>query len=407
MRNFPETPAYLGAIALIKELNRHNFQAYLVGGCVRDLLLQRPIQDFDIATSALPEEVETLFPKTIPTGIKFGTITVILEETPYEITTFRGEGTYSDGRRPDSVVFGVSLEEDLTRRDFTINAMAYHPDFGLIDPFQGEIDLQNRQLKAVGVAFQRFSEDYLRILRGLRFSATLGFHIETDTADAMLTLWEGLVSVPRERITNEIKKLVMGKYLENLSDFYTIFEEGIFMGIDCLWEAEEESQLQEKLEEISKAPMLLTLRLALFLSLFVPESGMLRLSKQESQEVDFLCQEPCLAWEEEKHFYQIIAKYGREKTKLLLFYQKCQFPYHRQELKSLENLLGEKHCTSLEELAVNGTDLQERGVSGEMIGKLLKIALNLVLDGTVENEKEALLTLMLGEKRPEENPENQ
>ncbi len=402
MLKFPNSPQLEGALNIIDLLNRHQCEAFLVGGCVRDALLQRPITDYDIATSALPEQVEEIFPSTIPTGKDWGTITVLWNKIPYEITTFRGESTYSDGRRPDSVSFGVTLAEDLQRRDFTINAMAFHPLCGLIDPFQGEIHLELRQLTTVGDPFQRFSEDYLRILRGLRFAATLGFQIQENTADAMLTLWEGLIALPRERITNEIKKLVMGEYLTNIADFYPVFEEGIFMGIDCLWEAEDENQLLDKLEEISTAPPILTLRLALFLSLFAPESGILRLSKEESREVDFLCKEPCLAWEEEQHFHKMIAKHGRDRMKLLFFYQKCQFPYHLAQLTSLETQLGEISCTSLEELAINGRDLQEKGVvQGEMIGKLLKIALSLVIDGTVENEKEALLQVMFGEEKTE------
>lgn len=174
------------------------------------------------------------------------------------------------------------------------------------------------------------------------------------------------------------------------------------MGIDCLWEADDEEQLSSKLEEISLSPAILPLRLALFLSLFVPESGMLRLSKEESQLVDFLCKEPCLAWENQGHFHKMIAKHGRDKMNLLFFYQKCQFPYHLRQLDALEVQLAEKNCTSLTELAINGHDLKEKGVApGEMVGKLLKIALNLVLDGTVENEKEALLSVIFGEEKPE------
>lgn len=396
-KDSPLSPAFYSALSLLESLHQGGFEAYLVGGCVRDLLLGREISDFDITTSALPEEVEAHFLHTIPTGLRWGTMTVLWENNSYEVTTFRGESAYSDGRRPDSVTFGVSLEEDLRRRDFTINAMAYHPKHGLIDPFGGELDLEGKILRTVGVANQRFSEDYLRILRGLRFSATLGFVIEEETADAMHCNWEGLHQITRERITQEIRKLVMGDYLHHLTDFYPVLEEGIFFGIDCLWEAEDEGQVEEKLKKISQAPKLQSLRLALFLSLFFPDSAILKLSKEESQAVDFLCNATCLVWEDSPPFLEMIHTHGRDKMELLLFFQKYHFPYHAGELLALEETLGRKTCTSIKELNLSGQDLIDQGVAeGETIGKLLHIALDLVLAGTVENEKEALLSVMLG-----------
>lgn len=398
--NFPMKNIYKTAISLIKKLNSHDHQAYLVGGCVRDLILGRDISDYDIATSALPEEIIEVFgsENTVPTGIKFGTITVLLEYFSFEVTTFRGDGTYSDGRRPDDVVFGVTLAEDLQRRDFTINAMAYHPDFGIIDPFSGEIDLQNKILRTVGEANQRFREDYLRILRGLRFSATLGFQIEAETGEAMHCLWEGLRNVTRERMTAEIRKMVMGNHLELLTNYHSVLEDGIFLGIDCLWEAEDQEHLWEKLEDISKAPPLQSLRLALFLSIFVPDSAILKLSKTEATEVDFLCSETCLAWESEEYFHKMIGKHGRDKMKLLIFFQKYNFPYHRHQLEDMEKSLGVDCCTSLKELNLTGIDLQEVGVQpGEMMGKLLNMALQMVISGKVENEKDELLQVIFGE----------
>lgn len=392
---FPETPIFMGALDVVSQLNQGDYDAFLVGGCVRDLLLGREIADFDITTSATPQEVMDLFAHTVPTGIKWGTVTVLWGEYTYEVTTFRGEGTYSDGRRPDCVEFGVSLEEDLKRRDFTVNAMAYHPYLGIVDPFGGEKDLKHKILRTVGVAQARFSEDYLRIVRGLRFSATLGFTIEEETADGIHSLWEGLYHVTRERITAEVKKMVMGSYVHLLKDFYPVLEQGIFYGIDCLWEAEDEEQLEEKLEAISKAPPLLTLRLALFLSLFYPDSSILKLSKEESKQVDLLCNTPCFAWEEREFFYKTIQNQGREYSKLLLFYQKYNTPYHRAQLEELEDYLDSCTCTCLQELALKGKDLLEVGVKGEMVGKLLQIALGMVISGQADNDKEVLLKIML------------
>lgn len=393
-QNEPNSPLYFGGISLIQYFNSQGFEAYLVGGCVRDLLLGRVISDYDICTSALPDEVMSLFSDTIPTGIEYGTVTVVWGGFHYEVTTFRGDGTYSDGRRPDSVVFGVSLEEDLKRRDFTINGMAYHPSEGLIDPFGGIQHIEERLLQTVGDPFDRFAEDYLRILRGLRFSATLGFSIEQRTADAMLSSWEGLHHVTRERITQEMKKLVLGSFLFLLSDFYLIFEQGIF-GLDCLWEADDIHQLREKLQEISLSPPSLTMRLTLFLSLFHPDSALLKLSKEEAREVDFLATQTCLVWEESPPFLEIVQRYGGEKTKSLIFFQKYHYPYHLPQLEALERQLDQLSCTSLKELDLSGKDLMALGIpSGEQIGLLLNKALTLVLHGKVENQKDQILELL-------------
>ncbi len=188
-------------------LNNAGFEAYIVGGCVRDILLNKTPQDYDIATSATPEEVIALFPRTVPTGIKHGTVTVLLvsnEKT--EITTFRCEADYSDNRHPESVSFVKTIEEDLSRRDFTVNAMAFCDKTGLKDPFGGLEDLNNQTLRAVGEPFKRFNEDALRILRLFRFSAQLDFQIESNTFVQALKLAENLSTISRERIRDEFIK---------------------------------------------------------------------------------------------------------------------------------------------------------------------------------------------------------
>lgn len=401
MLQFPETIAYQQGLFILKRLQGEGHEAYFVGGCVRNCLMGLEIPDYDITTSALPHEIEALFPHTVDTGIEYGTIMVLIEKIPYEVTTFRGETAYQDGRHPDAVEFGVSLKEDLRRRDFTVNAMAYHPDLGLIDPFEGAIDLEKRILRTVGDPFTRFSEDYLRILRGLRFSVTLNLSLEEETEDAVLATSHCLRNMSGERVTGEIRKMVMGKYMTHLSQSYPVLEEGVF-GVDCLWDAEDEEHIVEKWNEISTAPPILSLRLALFLSLFSSDSGSLRLSNQEGRAVDFLCKMPCLVWESTDFFLETIAKYGRRETELLLLYQKCNFPYHRPQLEELESLLGRKSCTSLEELSITGRDLLDCGVKeGPMVGRLLHIALDMVLEERVENDKAALLELLLGKKREE------
>ncbi|MBO7631761.1 MAG: CCA tRNA nucleotidyltransferase, partial [Lachnospiraceae bacterium] len=189
---------------IIRTLETAGFEAYAVGGCVRDALFDRVPQDWDITTSALPEEVKGLFPRTVDTGIEHGTVTIMLGQEGYEVTTYRIDGKYEDCRHPDSVTFTRSLKEDLLRRDFTINAMAYNESTGLVDLFGGIEDLQAGIIRAVGNPTERFSEDALRILRAVRFAAQLGFTIEPETKQAMKTLSGNLKVVSAERIREEL-----------------------------------------------------------------------------------------------------------------------------------------------------------------------------------------------------------
>jgi len=200
------------AVHIIAALNAAGFMAYAVGGCVRDSLLSKPPSDWDIATNATPKQVRACFPseKTIDTGLKHGTVTVVTGGEATEITTFRIDGEYSDGRRPDDVTFTDSLKADLSRRDFTINALAYHPKHGVIDYFGGGEDLRNRVIRCVGDPDTRFSEDALRILRAVRFSAQLGFAIEDNTLKSMEKLARNLNIVSAERIFSELCKTLKG-----------------------------------------------------------------------------------------------------------------------------------------------------------------------------------------------------
>lgn len=196
---------------IIETLQKNGYEAYAVGGCVRDMLNGDTPHDFDITTSAEPEAVISLFEKTVPTGIKHGTVTVIINGVPNEVTTYRTDGEYRDHRRPDSVIFVKSLREDLARRDFTVNAMAYNKRDGLKDFFGGKQDIQNRILRAVGEPERRFYEDALRILRLFRFSSVLGFNIEENTLKAALEYAPTLKNVSAERIYSELLKTVCGK----------------------------------------------------------------------------------------------------------------------------------------------------------------------------------------------------
>lgn len=196
------------AFELIEQLERAGHQAYIVGGSVRDALLRREIHDVDIATSATPTQVQALFPRTVPTGLKHGTVTVIAGKFPFELTTFRREGPYTDSRRPDYVEYVQDLAADLARRDFTINAMALNRKGEVVDPFGGQRDLERGVIRCVGQAHERFREDALRILRAIRFAAQLRFTVERETLHAMQAKKTGLRKLAVERITNELSKLL-------------------------------------------------------------------------------------------------------------------------------------------------------------------------------------------------------
>ena len=195
---------------VLDTLTDHGHKAYIVGGCVRDLLCGKAPHDFDITTSALPNEVQVLFEKTIATGIKHGTVTVMIDKTPLEVTTFRTESTYNDSRHPESVSFVSNVRDDLARRDFTVNAMCYNNYEGLIDVFGGVDDIEDKLLRAVGNAKTRFQEDALRILRLFRFAATLEFQIEENTFDAAIKCAPLLKNISAERIFTELKKAAQG-----------------------------------------------------------------------------------------------------------------------------------------------------------------------------------------------------
>lgn len=193
----------------LNTLRRGGFAAYPVGGCVRDLLLGRGPGDWDVTTSARPKTVMELFEKTVPTGLQHGTVTVLLAGQSFEVTTFRSDVGYSDGRHPDAVVYGDSLEDDLARRDFTVNAMALAEDGSVIDPFGGQADLEKRLIRAVGDPAVRFTEDALRMFRAIRFSAQLDFAIEEKTFAAILALSENSKYVSGERIKTEVEKTLL------------------------------------------------------------------------------------------------------------------------------------------------------------------------------------------------------
>ena len=201
---------------ILEQLNNHGFEAYVVGGCVRDSLLHRVPGDWDITTSARPEQVKAIFGHTIDTGLQHGTVTIMRDKVGYEVTTYRIDGEYEDGRHPKEVEFTSNLLEDLKRRDFTINAMAYNPKEGLVDAFEGIQDLKEKRIRCVGNALERFTEDALRILRAIRFSAQLGFSIEESTWEAIKVIAPNLIHVSKERIQVELTKLLLSNHPDEI-----------------------------------------------------------------------------------------------------------------------------------------------------------------------------------------------
>ena len=205
-------------VLIIKNLQRHGYDAYAVGGCVRDSILNRKPEDWDITTSAKPEQVKRIFRRTVDTGIEHGTVTVLIGKDGFEVTTYRVDGLYEDGRHPKEVTFTSRLEEDLKRRDFTINAIAYNDDERLVDAFGGMRDLNYHLIRCVGDPKERFSEDALRILRAVRFSAQLAFPIEPETAEAIKSLAPNLEKISAERIQAELVKLLVSDHPERIQD---------------------------------------------------------------------------------------------------------------------------------------------------------------------------------------------
>lgn len=213
-----EVPADAGII--LTTLHDAGFEASIVGGCVRDAILKRTPKDWDITTNALPEDVRRLFARTLPTGIQHGTVTVLIGKTGYEVTTYRIDGVYEDARHPKEVTFTASLAEDLKRRDFTINAMAYNGKDGLVDLFGGLEDLRAHRIRCVGDAAERFSEDALRMMRAFRFAAELGYEVSPETAGAAKALSPNLKMISAERIRDELIKLICSPHPDRIRDLY-------------------------------------------------------------------------------------------------------------------------------------------------------------------------------------------
>ena len=431
---------------LISRLKSAGFSAYVVGGCVRDTLLGLEPHDWDICTSALPGQMQEVFRDlhTVETGLKHGTLTVVVDHIPYEVTTFRIDGDYTDHRHPDSVIFVDDLTKDLARRDFTVNAMAYAPDTGLVDPFGGRQDLSAKLIRCVGEPEQRFDEDALRVLRALRFAAVYDFAIEPDTASALRKMAPDLKLVAGERIREELLKLLCGKAAGRiLREYPEVLAEIIpeirpMIGYDQqnhhhsydLWE-----HTVRGLEGVPPEPVFR-------LTMLLHDTGkpVVRTTDEKgeghyfghpkvSEEIarktadalrldnvfrDRLCtlvrhHDIPLRTQggeintDRSFLLRRLNRFGEEDLRALFLihcadrtatgYSTAEREQARlrDRMAALDALLAEQPCFTLKDLAVNGRDLTAFGLKGKEIGETLQSLLEAVMDGKVPNDKDALL----------------
>ena len=427
---------------IISALCLKGYEAYVVGGCVRDSLLGKTPKDWDIATSATPNEVKGVFAgrRIIDTGLQHGTVTLVIKGEHYEVTTFRTDGTYSDSRRPDTVTFVRNLKEDLARRDFTINAMAYSPTAGLVDPFNGKEDLVAKIVRCVGNPNKRFQEDALRIMRAVRFVARLGFKLETKTHQAAISNKDLLDNIAAERISSELNQILLGATAENnvlagnLQVLCKVIPElWVCRGFEQNNPHHDKTVLKHLFVSVVEAPTNIHIRLAMLLhdigkpfSYTEDEDGkghfyghadlsaemaktiLTRLKYDNTtiktvtalvlhHDAEMIPTEPAVKrW---------LNKLGSEELmRQVIVVRKAdiaaQSNYKRDEklsnLSVVETVLGkiieQGQCFSLKDLAVNGRDLMALGVKqGVEIGKKLNQLMGLVLDGELENDRDILI----------------
>lgn len=424
----------------LDKLNKAGFSAYVVGGAVRDALRGQIPHDYDLCTSATPEQMKDVFnrERIIETGISHGTITVLIDNKPLEITTFRKESEYTDCRRPDSISFVKTIDEDLSRRDFTVNAIAYSPYDGFIDLFNGRSDLENNILKAVGDADKRFSEDALRILRGLRMISEYGFEIEPKTKNALKERANLLLNISVERISSELMRILCGRYVGRvLREFTDVF--GVVLpeilpmkGLDQRNSHHIYDVLEHSIRAVEQVKAEPALRFAALYHdtgkpdcMSIDENGRghfyahpkiskkhtelrtekLKLSNALSDEIIFLVEHHDNFIKDEPHIIRKkLAKFGEQRFRNLIRLQKADCiarGTHEEYLTcfiSIERLvnevINEKPCLTVKSLAVNGYDLINLGFKGKQIGDILNKMLGFVIENPQDNRKETLLKLV-------------
>ncbi len=431
--NLPEEVRYI-----IKTLSRAGYEAYAVGGCVRDSVLGREPDDWDITTSAEPNEVKRLFRATIDTGLQHGTVTVRRNHKSYEVTTYRVDGIYEDGRHPKEVTFTSNLKEDLLRRDFTINAMAYNDEEGLIDEYGGLKDIENRLIRCVGSPQERFTEDALRMMRAVRFSAQLGYEIEEQTKEAIKELYPRLKMISAERIQTELYKLIVSDHPDYLRIAYELGITSVIMPEfdECMKQEQNHihhcfSVGEHILHSMQNIEADRVLRYTMLFHdiakprcRIVDEEGKehyyghdavsadmardimkrLRFDNDSLHKIETLVREHDLNIEDdEKSVRKAISRLGSELFVMLLKVKNAdvlaQSDYMRAEklshldrlYKIYDSILEKGQCVSISDLKLNGSDIIGMGVSpGPMIGKMLQSLLDMVLEYPERNDREVL-----------------
>ena len=401
---------------IISELESHEYEAFAVGGCIRDSLLGRTPNDWDITTSAKPEEVKAIFHRTVDTGIKHGTVTVLIGKKSFEITTYRVDGAYTDGRHPESVRYSKYLKEDLRRRDFTINAFAYNDEVGLRDEFYGFRDMEWKIIRAVGNAEDRFSEDALRMMRAIRFAAQLGFNIELNTYNAIIKLAPNIKKVSAERIQVELTKTLMSDHPEVTIEYA---KTGLFVEIlPVLYDTLSGISAQKTLELLKYVPRMVIMRYAALLRYRTPEEArdVLRKLKLDNftintvtKLVEYQNDINDVIEENDISVREAIHKYGTDLLELMFVFAEADGRMKREytgfnsrgrnvHLKTIKKLYDEilerGDCVDLKGLAVNGSDLMELGIVGEQIGETLNWLLHIVMENPALNNKNTLISFV-------------
>ena len=424
---------------IIQTLQEHGYEAYAVGGCVRDSLLGREPGDWDITTSASPDETKKLFARTVDTGIEHGTVTVLLGKEGFEVTTYRIDGKYEDSRHPTEVIFTRNLREDLLRRDFTINAMAYNDTEGIVDIFGGMDDLKRKIIRCVGNARERFGEDALRIMRGVRFAAQLGFSLEKETKEAMTELAPTLEKISAERIQTELVKLLVSDSPELIREAYHLGITAVILPeFDEMMRTGQETKYhkydvgEHTVQAVCNVPPDKVLRLTMLLhDVAKPEmktvdadgtahfkghdirgeqkaKEILRRLKFDNDTIHKVTK--LVRWHdyrmpaEKKNVRKAMSKISAELFPMYLLVKRADILAHsmyrrEEELENLsglqkcyEEIVADHECVSLKQLAVTGTDLIGIGMKpGKQIGEVLNELLRIVLEYPEFNNKEHLL----------------
>lgn len=382
---------------IIEKIRDHGYEAFAVGGCVRDTILGREPGDWDITTSAKPEEIKEIFTKTVDTGLQHGTVTVIKNRNGYEVTTYRIDGEYHDGRHPDSVEFTSNLKEDLKRRDFTINAMAYSHETGIVDEFGGMEDLKKKIIRCVGLAHDRFTEDALRILRAIRFAAQLGFEIEDETYQAISDIAPNLKNVSKERIQVELTKLLVSEHPEKI---WMVEKTGISpYVVDGFCEVFNEKAENKDFSELKELPKEKSVRFAGFMRHMSPEKVKkflkgLKFDNETITNARMMVEAAQTPLSPDKiQIRRFLNKLTEYQFDDCLRLKKLDGNPDTEEIRQLWNEIREDgDCVSLKTLAVNGGDLMAAGVEkGKRLGELLSELLDMVLEKPELNKKDILL----------------